>query len=261
LPGGALKFIERWNFFAALLILAVLLSLFSPIADPARIAVNSQLARLQSGAVTAANFDFSYLGNGGLRFGREALDRLALSTDGATRAAARNAKNSIVTGSRLPIQGRPPITFAASITVFPKGKALPQSFVKQDWSQAARGSFVPRCDARGGAVKITCEALVADLDGDGKEDVLLLSEIGEKPSYYGYLFQQSPEGLWEYRASLGYPHCDGDLEALRAGRLNLVPAMRADAIVGGRRVAMNWQRSSLYENCPAAPARPPKSTR
>lgn len=261
MPGGMLRLIERWNFLAALLILAVLLALFSPVADPARIAVASQVARLQSGAVAAAKFDFDYLRNGGLRFGREALDRLALSTDGTTRAAARSARSSIVTGTRLPAQVRSPVAFGASIAVYPKGKSLPQSFVKQDWSRAPRGTFVPRCDARGGAVKIVCEALVADLDGDGKEDVLLLSEVGEKPSYYGYLFQQSPEGLWEYQGSLGYPHCDGDLDALRAGGLSLVPATRSDAIVGGRRVPMNWQQSSVFGKCPAAPAGQPKSAR
>src|SRR5262249_24170265 len=55
------KLIARVNFAAALLVIAALVALFSPLADPARIAVADQVARLQSGKVGAAQFDYSFL--------------------------------------------------------------------------------------------------------------------------------------------------------------------------------------------------------
>lgn len=255
LPGGPLKLIERWNFLAALLILAVLLSLFSPIADPARIAVGSQVARLQSGTIAVAKFDFNYLRNGGLRFGHSALEQLANSSDTATRTAAQNLLKGVFVPARKlpPIQGNSPAEIAANVTVYPKGKALPPSFVKQNWAETARTGFVPRCDARSTMVALKCEALVADLDGDGRDDVLLLSERGERETYSGFLFLQSPDGTWEYAASLAYPHCPGDLEALRAGQFALAPSQKRDAMIGGRRLSMNWQHASFPEACPKAP--------
>src|SRR5262249_34998450 len=91
LPGPKLRGIERWNFGAALLILAVMLCLFSPVADPARIAVNSQMARLTGGAQDPTKFDFNYLRNIGPRFGRDALNQLAGSTDPQIRQGAKLA--------------------------------------------------------------------------------------------------------------------------------------------------------------------------
>lgn len=255
LPKRPLQFIERWNFFAALLILAVLLALFSPLADPARIAVNSQVARLNAGLIPAAKFDFNYLKTGGLRFGRDALGQLALSHDTAIRVTARDAqKNAFAPARSSPAaQSFNPLRNAASVMVYPKGKVLPQSFVKQDWTEAARKSAVAYCDSQNGAMKATCEAVVSDLDGDGKEDILLLSEIEGQPAYSAYLFQQSSDGHWEYTAWLGYPHCEGDLEALRAGRFSLVPSLNRDVMIDGRRLTMNWNRAPSFENCPKSP--------
>ena len=241
LPKRPLQFIERWNFFAALLILGVLLALFSPLADPARIAVNSQVARLNAGRITAAKFDFNYLRTGSLRFGRAALERLTHSQDYATRIAAQDAQKQVAVSAPVRSQAVNPLAATTGIAVYPKGKVVPQSFRKLDWTEFARRSVVTRCDASNSGVKTVCEVVVSDLDGDGRDDILLLSETGEKPSYIGYLFQQSADGRWEYTARLGYPHCDGDLEALRAGRVSLVPSLNRDAMIAGRRLSMQWE--------------------
>jgi hypothetical protein len=255
LPKRPLQLIERWNFCAALLILAVLLALFSPLADPARIAVNSQVARLNAGLIPAAKFDFNYLKTGGLRFGRDALSRLALSHDYAIRVTAREVQKNSFVPAQPPRAARNanPLRDAANAAIYPKGKVLPPSFVNQDWTEVARGSAVAHCDPQDGAVKTVCEAVVSDLDGDGKDDVLLLSETGKQPSYSAYLFQQSSNGRWEYTAWLGYPHCDGDLEALRAGRFSLVPSLNRDVMVQGRRLSMHWNRPPSFENCQKLP--------
>jgi hypothetical protein len=240
--GGALRLIERWNFGAALLILVVLLALFSPLADPARIAVNDQMARLRSGAITTARFDFNFLRNGGARFGHDALVRLAQSPDQALRTRAQDT----LLGSGLSPRPQPPLAghtqadMAARVTVYPKGAQLPPSFLNQDWSVQQPGNYTPRCELRVGAVNETCEAVVADLDGDGKNEVLLLQEINGEENFSGYLFQQSTDGVWRHTATLIGPHCPGDLEALRSGQIRLVPSLNADLLLAGRRQMLNW---------------------
>jgi hypothetical protein len=250
-PGETLRLIERWNFSAALLILAVLLAIFSPLADPARIAVHSQVARLQSGAIEVGKFDFNYLHNGGVRFGRQALVQLAQAADATIRKRAQETLQGMQVSPRQlpPVAGHTQAEIAADVTVYPKGKSLPQSFLNQDWSVQPRGSFVPSCQRRTGVVDTVCEALVADL-GDGKDDVLLLTESNAGKFFSGFLFQQAADGSWHYTASLGLPHCEGDLEALRAGQIKLVPSTQYDAMLAGRRMLLNWVRAPTA-SCPA----------
>jgi hypothetical protein len=251
IPGEALRLIERWNFSAALLILAVLLAIFSPFADPARIAVHSQVARLRSGAAEVGKFDFNYLRNGGVRFGHEALVQLTRAADATIRKRAQDTLQGLQGTPRQlpPVEGHTQAEIAADVTVYPKGKSLPQSFLDQDWSAQPRGTFVPNCQRRAGMADTVCEALVADL-GDGKDDVLLLTENNGGKFFTGFLFQQAADGIWRYTALLGLPHCDGDLEALRAGQFKLVPSTQYDAMIAGRRMLLNWVRAPT-ETCPA----------
>ncbi|MBC7860049.1 MAG: DUF4153 domain-containing protein, partial [Burkholderiaceae bacterium] len=65
--------IAKVNVATTFVILAVLLALFSPVADPARLSVASQMARLNAGEADAATFDFDYLRAHGARYGRRAL--------------------------------------------------------------------------------------------------------------------------------------------------------------------------------------------
>ena len=68
---------------------ATILALFSPLADPARLAVQDQIARLQRGAVSADTFDYDFLRFESGKAGETALRRLAASTN---PRIARNAR-------------------------------------------------------------------------------------------------------------------------------------------------------------------------
>ncbi|MEY4428908.1 MAG: hypothetical protein RLZZ182_1597, partial [Pseudomonadota bacterium] len=69
------------------LILAVLVALFSPLLDPARIAVADQMARLRDGRIEAARLDYRYLRFDTGRHGLEALQQLAKGQVGGPQAA------------------------------------------------------------------------------------------------------------------------------------------------------------------------------
>ena len=84
-----LRALAAVNVTAAFLVIAVMLALFTPIADPARISVNSQMARLESGKTTAAQFDFRYLRFEGGRYGKAALERLKQWSVGPDAASVR----------------------------------------------------------------------------------------------------------------------------------------------------------------------------
>lgn len=60
-PGGWLALIRPVNIAAALFVAATLTALMTPVADPARLAVADQMARLNRGAVEPDDFDFSFL--------------------------------------------------------------------------------------------------------------------------------------------------------------------------------------------------------
>jgi hypothetical protein len=93
LRGPWLKWIETTNIFTAFVILVVMLALFSPVADPARIATADQVARLESGRIAADKFDYAFLRFRSGRYGREALERLRTKQEGpdAVRVAERAA--------------------------------------------------------------------------------------------------------------------------------------------------------------------------
>ncbi|HEY5347228.1 MAG TPA: DUF4153 domain-containing protein [Rhizomicrobium sp.] len=245
-PGaGFLKLMERWNFITALLILAVLLAVFSPLADPERIAVNSQVAALESGRTDPAHFDFAYLRDSG-RYGADALRALKASPN---RAIARAASAPVAPRFMFLTQPMAPQSshdLVAHITVHPAGKSLPASFLSQKWSAFGYNSpdLRPRC-LNPLARNLVCDAVLADLDGDGKEEVILVSyfhsantPITDGPSFVlAQIYKQN--GTWAHTANLRLS-CKGDREALLAGHFKMVPPAPgpADIQIGTHRISV-----------------------
>jgi hypothetical protein len=219
----------RVNIATAFVVLAVLLGLFTPIADPARIAVNSQVARLRSGAVSPGAFDFNYLRADGGRYGRAALAELSTGDFGKATAAIHDMAKQAIAGTY--VQGGAPVKvdLARNITVYPDTRALPRTFVAQNWNKTP--GEVVSCLTTVGA---KCDAFFVDLDGDGNEEVIL--------AYGGaYLeataYKALPDNSWTAIATMR-SYCKGVLEALRAGKIGLVPPEEPlrDLIVAGFRV-------------------------
>ena len=210
--GPWLAQIQHWNFYVSLLILAVLFALFTPIASPQRIGVADQMARLASGRIAPAKFDFGYLRREGGRYGLHALNQLAAGGhDADFRAKAREAAKT------EPLYARTVAAtdIAARITVWPRGQKLPAGFAATDWSKVPvyeRANCMNSDDTSG------CEAVLVDLDGDGKPEVLLFSE-----SEWGiHVFRDSGKG-WVAAGQMRQPNkCPAFLDALRQGKFDLV---------------------------------------
>ena len=204
--------IERWNFVMSLAALAILVALFTPIASPARIAVADQMARLANGKVTAAKFDFAYLRRSGGHYGQVALAELAASKDAFTAKAAKFALRETARYASLPSTTP---SFVANLTVYPRGAKLPDSFARMDWNKENRVWLRPNCPGAG-----PCDAIVADLDGDGRPEVSIL---GNAPTF-AQVFREDPAGVWRQAGSFQMAYqCPALLEALRAGNFQTHP--------------------------------------
>jgi hypothetical protein len=86
-PG--MRLLEPANIAVAGIAVLVMLALNTPVADPNRLAVNSQVGRLLDGKVAVEAFDFRFLSDFSKRYGRQALHALTQSPDPTIAAAAR----------------------------------------------------------------------------------------------------------------------------------------------------------------------------
>jgi hypothetical protein len=211
--------VERCNIVTSFVVLALLAALFSPIADPAKLSVDDQIARLRDGKVSAETFDYNYLLSEGGRYGRRALQKLAVLKGGGEAAAIRSGAKLVLTVPvSAPIRPATPGDVTGNLTVYPKGQVLPKSFTAQNWSNSKSPGVIPACLTTPG---LTCDAVLADLDGDGADEVIVVSSADAPLYWYGTVMKLGADGHWIPVATLPSPHCAGELEALRAGTYTL----------------------------------------
>jgi hypothetical protein len=239
---GWLPALDRVNTATAFVILAVIVLVFSPLVDPARIAVHSQMARLAGGRVGVQRFDFAFLRFDGARFGRAALDRLDARASGPdamlTRqriAAVRKLQNA---WNRHELdQGAADL--AANLRPRPAGASLPASLLHADPNTFGERWRLPQCLYRPHEV---CDALQFDVNGDGKPEVLLLPVDGRLGSVLG----ETAPGQWRLVGTINVSACGPVRAALLAGNARSVEPPLRDIEAGGAQLHV----------VPADPVRP-----
>jgi hypothetical protein len=235
---GWLPSLAAVNIGAAFVVLGVLLLLFSPLLDPARISVASQLARLESGKVKADRFDFAFLRFDGERYGRAALDRLEREPKGVDAALVRRQigivrkmksswDRTALTAQRVDLN--------SNLMLRQPGARLPDSFLRTDWALKDNLYLYPECLREPGK---HCDALLLDVNGDGKPEVLVSSRDDNAATVPdGVVFAEDGQGQWSAIARVNLPQVD--CQALRAdlaaGKLRAVPPVLADIEIGGAR--------------------------
>ena len=129
--------LETTNIAVAFLVLAILLALFTPLADPARISVADQMRRLDAGLIAPEKFDYLYLRFDAGRYGVEALRVLAGQKAVplvAERAAAALALQSREGAGSLAGSPTSDERAANLSVVHPRGQPLPREFLETNWS-------------------------------------------------------------------------------------------------------------------------------
>lgn len=186
-----MKPLERTNVAAAVLTVGVILALFSPLLDPARLSVGDQVARLKRGAASPATFDYGFLRFDAGKVGRAALADLA----GVPNAeVARRAKAAQATRSRYDLDQTDEAIPARAprIAAWPADSALPAGFV----TPVRPGDPRYGCQAAG-----DCVATTRDLNGDGKVEILLAD------NYRIALFAQGTTGAWAHQGDYRIAYC------------------------------------------------------
>jgi hypothetical protein len=210
--------LETTNWLTAHLIVAIVLALFSPLADPMRLSVGSQVARLQSGAVTPSQFDYNFLRFRSGRWGREALARLASARgDLRHQEIARLAQAAQV---RTNPWGPPPMTVEERRRRLNAVGPLPPGFVEQDWKDATDPALY--C----GSPQV-CATLTADIDGEPGLEVIVVHVM--QGTVYG-----RQAGRWAEIGSLD-GLCMGDVAAVAHGEAHPEPSKpHNDLRIAGR---------------------------
>lgn len=243
--GDWLNWIANVNVGTAFITLLVMAALFSPLMDPARLSVASQMARLDSGKVGADKFDFEYLRFQGARYGQAALQELTMRNTGPDAAVIRARATAMLMRENRFDETGALSDVAINLTVRPAGVTLPASFLQQDWSQAGPGWRLPACLKRAGQ---QCDAYAMDFDGDGRQEVLLISN---DPRASSVLLAEKEEGGWYARGQIPTEilRCRPLRDKLQAGQFTLVPPKVQELEVDGQRVPMSLYNEQQV-SCP-----------
>ena len=158
--------LERTNVITAVLEIAVILALFSPLADPARLSVADQVARLERGAVKPDQFDYRFLRFESGKVGEAALNRLTRSSNPLIARGARNMKAVDHRWDERDV-GAPDLT--PIYEVVPAGARLPDGFAKA----------LPPTDDRTQLCRTAGNCVVSpvDVNGDGRPEVLVANSV------------------------------------------------------------------------------------
>jgi hypothetical protein len=246
-PGAWMKMLELTNIAMAFVVIAVLLALLTPLADPRRLSVNDQMARLEAGTVKAEQFDYAALRWDGGRYGARALDKLKTSPDPMVRdKVAKILKYE----ARWEVEAEHPPKAAVvdntaenakqlkAVMVYPKGSVLPDSFRQQYLTPGAQR--IPFCEPGD-----RCVALLRDVDGEGGPEVLIAGEGGSDHRIAVYRLRPVRND-WEEYGYFQLPSCKGVSagDIFASGDLKGVPSHINDLEIRGRRFHLSLEQTN-----------------
>jgi hypothetical protein len=238
---GWLPSLAAVNIGTAFVVLGLLLLLFSPLLDPARISVASQAARLEAGKVKADRFDFAFLRFDGERYGRAALDRIEREATGTEAALVRRqvaiVRNMKSRWNRIAPAAQP-ADMKANLIVRQAGARLPDSFLRTDWALKDDVFLYPDCLREPGK---RCDAFLLDVNGDGKPEVFLSTRNENAAAVPNtVVLAEDAQGQWSALARVALPQvdCQALREDLAAGKVASLPPALADIEIGGARARL-----------------------
>ncbi|PLR27757.1 DUF4153 domain-containing protein [Caulobacter zeae] len=231
-PGAWMKPLEATNIALAFVAVAVLLALFTPIADPVRLSVNSQVARLESGKVKPGAFDFEFLRFGSGPTGKKAFDALEQHADPAIAQAAKaTPKTYLEASARRVVKRQEPSIIErnkgvlARAQMLPAGQVLPADFATQFTSPGALP--LAGCDYDPDS---WCIATLVDIDAQGGPELLMSSG----PDIVIY---RRGAARWEEYGQVGLSECPtyNIRDVFAAGQLKPLPPSLPDLEIAGQR--------------------------
>jgi Domain of unknown function (DUF4153) len=178
-----LQGIKNVNVLAAFGLLALLALLNSPALNPQRIGVQSQVAQLLAGKISANNFNYQYLRFEAGRYGHEALLALQANNNADIKAQASAvlaAKDYSYVQPPQQTKLDSPDAFAAKFTVYPKGQNLEPEFYNMLINKQKEGKLFFDCLNDLTLKAENCRALKVDLNNDSIDEVVVFNPYGSR---------------------------------------------------------------------------------
>jgi hypothetical protein len=225
------------NVFAALVLCALLTLTATPLLDPARIVVDSQLTRLMSREIAPDDFDFSYLRFQAGRYGNDKLrELLAPSTHPQARRIHDLAQMHL--GRQSPdewhshAQGLNRERLLSRLEVHPLEKAIDPGFIDFLAKQLDEKKFTPECLVN----DPICQLWMVDLDDDGVGEFVFFDTFQSK--VFGLA-----NGAWKQVGVISGPnvrrlsrsHVE---DVLRSGNASVLPRRWRDFQLGTDRFSV-----------------------
>lgn len=247
--GAWLLAVQKVNVGASLAIIAILTLLLTPLADPGRISVESQMSRLASGRQPPGKFDYQFLRFDSGQYGTRALAQLAASADTGVRSRAKlmqeaTKRDYMRRGVPDPAETEPRLSHAA---IYPDGAQLPPDFHPSE--DDVNGLSSIDCLKNGSPCDIyivpygakgDVAVIVRSYDPNAATDTLPFAVMP------GRLYQRDPAGAWVRTGQFDHTNCPAVIAALRAGNIESVPPGHDDLVVAGVRLRFTDTRENEH---------------
>ncbi|BCM24373.1 hypothetical protein ZMTM_06320 [Methyloradius palustris] len=172
---GWMHHASKVNVIAAWLIALVLLLTHTPVLDPIRISVDSQVQRLLTKVTPVQSFDFEYLRFQGGYYGNGALNKLVILRDHpqfseinqkATQALVAKYKTYGATNHNEPENQADLVKL---LHIYPSGSQVPAELLTYLWGETQSKSYWINCLR----ISSGCQALLIDLNGDAENELVI----------------------------------------------------------------------------------------
>lgn len=186
---------KRVNIFAAFSIMCLLMALHSPLLNPARIAVESQVHRLLAGKISAEQFDYNYLRFEGRRYGDQALQALSKLQQHADAATIREKAIATLKQKYQTFSAPAPHStdaFKSAFNVYPAGQTVQASLLLAIQQKHQENQRYQSCFNHHPAYSVSCHILMLDLNQDHLAEAVISSGYGFKDVY------QTNGKTWEF---------------------------------------------------------------
>jgi hypothetical protein len=212
-----------------------LLLLLSPVADARRIAVHSQMARLLGNHAEPDKIDYAYLRWQGGRYGQDALQQLAAGIAHKDKdVIAAKAKQTLAQQTRYSAtagaEKLAPQQFRQRFHVI-GGATLDDALLQA--MQAGTRWEETRC----AQIEAQCAVWMLDLDGDGKQEAVVLMEKPDWSSGNAIFYQHLASGQYQYGGQILFQKKFEQLKAdIEAGKVHAVIPRYRDLEIDGKHI-------------------------
>lgn len=197
---------KRVNIFAAFATMSLLIALHSPLLNPARIAVESQVHRLLAGKISAEVFDYSYLRFEGRRYGDQALQALSHNQQHADAATIREKAGATLKQAYASFNSPAvanPTAFKSAFSLYPAGAQLQNNLLQAIQQKHQEDQRYQACFNNNDSYREKCHILMIDLNQDHLTEAVVSNIYGMRDVY------QQQGQTWQFlgqMAILGQPH-------------------------------------------------------